>query len=146
MAVLSGSVEMGWLQAVSLNLSPPVYARICELKKFRYLQRSLRQIWVLASLDCNVLPAPMWRQHFIAAGCSGGSTLCTYFKSRLLESTVSSAILKSGEARGNGPQSIIQGALMGNYVAWRYCRDWVRNWGKDILGRRKVGGTEGINQ
>ena len=27
-AVLSGSVEMGWLQAVSLNLSPPVYARI----------------------------------------------------------------------------------------------------------------------
>ena len=24
MAVLSGSVEMGWLQAVSLNLSPPV--------------------------------------------------------------------------------------------------------------------------
>ena len=28
MAVLSGSVEMGWLQAVSLNLSPPVYARI----------------------------------------------------------------------------------------------------------------------
>ena len=37
MAVLSGSVEMGWLQAVSLNLSPPVYARICGLKKFRYL-------------------------------------------------------------------------------------------------------------
>ena len=91
----------------------------------------------------------MWRQHFIkAAGCSAHSPhFALYFQSRLpLVSTVSSAILESGEARGNGPQSIIQGALMGNYVAWRYCRDWVRNWGKDILGRRKVGGTEGINQ
>ena len=63
----------------------------------------------LARLDCNVLPAPMWRQHFIAAGCSGRSTLCTYFKSRLLESTVSSAILKSGKPEGMGPNLLFRG-------------------------------------
>ena len=135
------------------RLAELVPASVCSYLRVEKVQISAKKMGDKPATDLGVGKLRLQ----CAAGPNVASTL---YYSRLLRRLhtlhlfqVSSARVDSfvgntqvGEARGNGPQSIIQGALMGNYVAWRYCQDWVRNWGKDILEWRKVGGTEGINQ